>query len=72
MTNPAKRTYNKREIWHLGGRKKQKAGFLPIFGLLAKPLLTSAVRAVKGLEGKIYERGKRRLKGRSIRRLSYA
>ena len=34
-----KRTYIKLGIWHLGGRKKQKGGFLPILGALARPLL---------------------------------
>ena len=30
-------------IWHLVGRKKkQKGGFLPILGALARPLLASA------------------------------
>ena len=41
-----KRTYIKRGIWHLGGRKKQKGGFLPILGALARPLLVSAAGAV--------------------------
>ena len=35
-------------IWHLGSRKKQKGGFLPIFGALARPLLVSAAGAVGG------------------------
>ena len=43
-----KRTYIKRGIWHLGGRKKQKGGFLPILGALARPLLVSAAGAVGG------------------------
>ena len=48
-----KRSYVKREVWHLGGRKRQKEGFLLIFGTLAKPLLVSAVGAIGGevLEG---------------------
>ena len=43
-----KRTYIKRGIWHLGGRKKQKRDFLPIVGVLARPLLVSAASAVGG------------------------
>ena len=43
-----KRTYIKRGIWHLGGRKEQKGGFLPIPGALARPLLVSAAGAVGG------------------------
>ena len=46
MKNSAKRTYIKRGIWHLGGIKKEKGGFLTILGLLAKPLLISAGGAV--------------------------
>ena len=79
MKNPAKRTYIIRGIWYLGGREKQKGGFLPILGSLAKPLLESGAGTVggeilKGLESKIFIRGKRRSKRRKrrIRRLSYA
>ena len=43
-----KRAYIKLRIWHLGGRKKQRGGFLPILGALAKPLLVSAAGAVCG------------------------
>ena len=43
-----KRSYIKRGIWHLGGRKKQKGGFLPILGALARPLLVSVAGAVGG------------------------
>ena len=43
-----KRTYIKRGIWHLGGRKKQKGGFLPILRTLARPLLVSAAGVVGG------------------------
>ena len=46
--SPSKRTYVRRGIWNLGGRKKQKGGFLPILGTLAKPLLISAATAVGG------------------------
>ena len=48
-----KRSYVKREVWHLGSRKRQKEGVLLIFGTLAKPLLVSAVGAIGGevLEG---------------------
>ena len=42
------KNYIKRRSWHLGGRKKQKGGFLPILGALAKPLLVSAAGAVGG------------------------
>ena len=63
MKNPAKRTYIKRGFWHLGGRKKQKVGFLPILVSLAKPLLISAAGIVGGeilkwLGSKIFGRGK--------------
>ena len=27
-----KRTYIKRGVWHFGGRKREKGGFLPILG----------------------------------------
>ena len=76
--NTAKRTYIKCRIWHLGGPKKQKGGFLHILGSLAKPLLVSAAGPVggeisKGLGSKILRRGKIRLKRRRrIRRVSYA
>ena len=43
-----KRTYIKRRIWHLGSRKKQKGGFLPILGALARPLLVSPADAAGG------------------------
>ena len=43
-----KRTYIKSGIWHLGGRKKQKEGFLLILRALARPLLVSAAGAVGG------------------------
>ena len=39
-------TYIKRGIWHLVCKKKQKDGFLPILGALARPLLVSAAGAV--------------------------
>ena len=49
----------------MGGRQKQKGGFLPILGTLAKPLLVSAAGAVgrvilKGLGSKTFGGGKRR------------
>ena len=40
-----KRTYTKHGIWHLGGRKKHKGGFLPIIRALARPLLVSVAGA---------------------------
>ena len=43
-----KRSYIKSGVWHLGGRKRQKGGFLPIFGTLAKPILVSTAGAVVG------------------------
>ena len=48
-----KRTYLKRGIWHLEGRKKQKGGFLLIIGKIARPLLVSVAGAIssKLLEG---------------------
>ena len=47
MRNGSARTYIKRGAWHLGGRrKKQKCGFLPILGAIAKPLLLSAAAAI--------------------------
>ena len=66
MKNPYKRTYIRRGIWHLGGRKKQKRGFLSILGSLDKPLVVSAAGAVSGeilkrIE-KNFGRRKRRLK----------
>ena len=41
-----KRTYIKRGVWHLNGRKRQKGCFLLIHGTLAKPLLVSAAGAI--------------------------
>ena len=41
-----KRTHVKRGIWHLGGRKKQRGGFLLILGTFANPLLGSTAGAV--------------------------
>ena len=69
MKNQAKRTYITCGIWHLGGRKKQKVGFLPTLESPAKPLLVSAASAVGGeilkrLRSKISSREKRRSKGR--------
>ena len=43
-----KRTYIKREVWHLGGRKRQKEGFLPILGAIIKPHLVSEAGAIGG------------------------
>ena len=48
----------------MGGRKKQKGGFLPILESPAKPLLVSAAGAIggeilKGLWGKFFGRGKK-------------
>ena len=43
-----KRIYIKRGIWYLGGRKKQRGGFLPILGALAWPQLISEAGAVGG------------------------
>ena len=59
-----KRTYIKRGIWHLGGRKKQKGGFLPIYRALARPLLVSAAGVVggevwKGLEKNLWGKKKK-------------
>ena len=63
----------------MGGRKKQKEGFLPVLASLGKPLPVSAAGVVgeeilKGFRSKIFGRGNRRLKRRTrrIRRLSYA
>ena len=39
-------TYVKRGIWHLGGRRKQKGGFLPLLEKVARPLLVSAAGAL--------------------------
>ena len=41
-----KRTYVKCGIWHLGGRKKQRGGFLLLLGTFANPLLGSTAGAV--------------------------
>ena len=48
-----KRSYTKIGVWHLGGRKSQTGGFLPILGTLAKPILVSTAGAIGGkvLEG---------------------
>ena len=43
-----KRTYLKRGIWHLGGRKKQKGDFLPLLGTVARPIFISAVGYIGG------------------------
>ena len=43
-----KRTYIKRGIWHVGGRKKQKGSFLVILGAFARLLLVSAASTVGG------------------------
>ena len=48
MENPLKRTYIRRAIWHLGEKKKQKGGFLPMLVAITKPLLVSAAGAVGG------------------------
>ena len=77
-----KRSYIKRAIWHLGGRKKQKGGFSPILRALARPLLvppTSAVdgEVLKGLGKQIFGGGrggrKRRFRKRRqlVKRFSY-
>ena len=60
-----KRTYIKCGVWHLSGKKRQKGGFLPIFGTVAKPLLVSAAGAIgcdvlKRIGKKIFGRKKRR------------
>ena len=39
-------TYVKRGIWHLGGRRKQKGGFLPLLEKVARLLLVSAAGAL--------------------------
>ena len=43
-----KRTYIKRRIWHLGGRKKQRGRFSPILGTFARRLLVSATGNIGG------------------------
>ena len=43
-----RRTSIKHGVWHLDGRKRQKGGFLPIVGTLAKPLLVSTAGAIGG------------------------
>ena len=35
-------------VWHLGGRKRQKEGFLPILRTIAKTILVSAAGALGG------------------------
>lgn len=72
-----KRTYLKRGIWHLEGRKKQKGGFLPIIGKIARPLLVSVAGAIssKLLEGvgrKIFGGRKKRWISRRWKHLTYA
>ena len=48
-----KRTYIKCGIWHLGGRKRERRGFLLFLGTLARSILMSVVDSVssKLLEG---------------------
>ena len=58
-----KRTYIKRGIQHLGGRKKRKRGLLPILGTFARPVLVSAADAVGGEVLKRLEK-KKKLRGR--------
>ena len=73
-----KRTYVKLGIWHLGGRKKQRGGFSPLWGTIARPLLVCAAGAVgsKLLESvgkKIFRDRKRIRRGRRrIIRIGYA
>ena len=43
-----KGTYIKLEVWHLGGRIRQKRDFLPILGATARSLLVSAAGAIGG------------------------
>ena len=43
-----KGTYIKLEVWHLGGRVRQKRSFLPILGATARSLLVSAASAIDG------------------------
>ena len=47
-----KRTYVKRGIWTLRGRKKQKGGFLLILETIAKPF---SVSAAGGIGSKLFE-----------------
>lgn len=47
-----KRTYVKRGIWNLRGRKKQKGGFLLILETIAKPF---SVSAAGGIGSKLFE-----------------
>ena len=69
----------KRGMWHLGGRKKQKGGFLHILGALARPVLVSAAGPVggevlKGLGKKNFGGRKRRSRRRRrrVKRFNYA
>ena len=39
-------TYVKHGIWHLGGKKEQKGGFLPLLEKFARPLLVSAAGVI--------------------------
>ena len=38
-----KRNYVKQGVWHFGGKKRQKGGFLLLLGTLARPVLLYAV-----------------------------
>ena len=73
-----KRTYIKKGIWHLGGKKKtQKGGFLPqIARLIARPILTSIAGSLGtkllGTVAKNFFGGRKRRKyRRKSRRLQY-
>ena len=57
-----KRNYVKQGIWHLGGRNKQKGGFLLLPGTFARPISPFAAGSIgsKLLEGV----GKKILRGR--------
>ena len=41
-----KRNHVKQGVWHLGSRKRQKGGFLPLLGTLARPFLLSAAGSI--------------------------
>ena len=75
MLKYSRRTYAKRGIWYLGGKNKQKGGFVPILGNAARPILTTLAGAVgsKLLEGIVKKvfRGRRRRLRRQRKRIRY-
>ena len=51
-----RRTYVKRNIWHLGKGRKQNGGFLPLLGAVGKPLLTALAGTVGTINKACYKK----------------